>query len=154
MRKECRKCHEHKDLSTDFFPRNSASKDGFDSMCKACWKLRSAERSKSTPGSGKDAQVKITKASKAKAWEIVPHNVKVVSLERFADLPGDGVQFLEREGPLLAAIEEYRALFHEDPRVIHIPARFFIEVPIKAVLEPLPIQTKTRKPRATTKRKK
>lgn len=40
----CRKCKESKDLTEANYPHNKNGKDGWDSMCKACWKLRSAER--------------------------------------------------------------------------------------------------------------
>lgn len=36
MLKQCKRCNKHKEATTDYFPRNRASKDGFFARCKQC----------------------------------------------------------------------------------------------------------------------
>lgn len=50
LKKVCAKCREVKPLTEEFFPHNRHSKDGYDGRCKACWRLRSKERSRRKSG--------------------------------------------------------------------------------------------------------
>lgn len=135
--KQCRKCKEKKELSTDFFPRNKASKDGFDSMCKACWKLRSQERSKNKGG---DAASRVIKRQGLKGYEeaapskyldkvaVVPNDVEIKGLSKYSELPRDK-KMMEFSGHVKDAIAEYQKLYKKSPTLIMVPARMFLVLP-------------------------
>jgi len=157
MKKECRKCHEHKELNNENFPHNSKSKDGFDGYCKACWKLISQNKRKSNPQEG--AQKAVKAKGKLRAWEvlakekpkveIVPNDVEVVSLGRFADLPGNGIKLMMSEGSLVTAIEEYVKKYGKRPQLVYTPAKFYLQepspekvVPAKKAVKPVKVVKK------------
>jgi hypothetical protein len=137
MQKECRKCHQKKELTTDFFPHNSKSHDGFDGRCKACWKLISQAKTRAKHDPNAVAQKTVRANAKVRAWEgklkpkveIVPNETQVTGLVKISDLPGGGVQFSEFEGSLEAGITEYREKYGQFPQVVYTPGRFFIQIP-------------------------
>lgn len=144
--KRCRRCKETKALTTEFFPHNKHSKDAFDGMCKACWKLRSAERSKAGPSRAGVRIVKERLASSKKAYKQVqrqegeaaddrprgdplrfhpkgpeptPRGVQVTALRRSADLPGGGVVFQMYAGETLEQhVRSFRERYGQDAKVV------------------------------------
>ena len=143
-------------MTTEFYPHNKASKDGWDSMCKECWKLRSKERSKKIkiPVNKKSASVGIpTQASKnsnvqkaeprvpktkaiwisAKVKENIPDYVELVSLDRLFELP-EYVEFLTSDGNVPALIEAYISIYERRPELLFVfprvrfPDKYFLPI--------------------------
>jgi hypothetical protein len=145
--KECGRCKESKELSTDYFPRNSRSKDGFDSYCKECWRLRSREKSKRGADGHGAARARVSAKAVAKPWarrakaapgpELAPEDVRVVPVAKLSDLPKMST-FLEMSGSTLAeAIAEFTGRVGRRPQVVYTPARFFMEYPADHELLPV-----------------
>ena len=154
--KECRKCGEVKELTTDYYPRNSKSKDGFDGRCKACWKIIQQEkRQRKQNGGGSSAtEQKADNARKVvervkkqndggsikkqyayskkdrPSIEFAPPDLKVHSLARYADLPSkeDGAEFMEWKGTLEEGLQWFQVKYGRMPDAIYVPAQFFLQV--------------------------
>lgn len=122
--KKCRKCQEEKELTTDFFPRNKNSKDGFDSACKECWKAISKAKTARKASEPKTAAARLSSSQRGVpayklhsvnkpaseqververpdrfAHQRVEESVKglqVISLKRLADLPRDMILLRKR----------------------------------------------------------
>lgn len=131
LTKATRVCRKHGGeplLLIQFFPHNKNGPDGFDKMCKQCWKNRPKKNSAqllsgSVAKVGKKAKqedepVNERKVKIPKVAEEVPDHLESVRLKRLADLPFTRKLF-EWQGPLASGLKKYKDLYDVDAKVVY-----------------------------------